>query len=388
MSMISNQPATLGPQTTVKAPVLGMDDYTPQAKAYWWTTTVIGAAALGLALQDLSQLDGAIMLQVACGIAIAALSGLFPVRIPGTKTSLAGAELFIFLLLLLYGPAAATIAAAAEAAVGSFRTSKRWTSRIGSPTMAAMAMYGCGAAFTLATSAARIEGALSNSWLFVVLFTFASGYFACSTLLMASLISLKNGKAVDVPRILSANSWIGLVYLASAAIAGLIYIYVGRFVTPALLAAVPIIAMFLATINARFRQSEAAERDVAQLQESETRLRSAFTHAAVGMVLVSRDGRILQANDAVAAMLGRTTADCTGIELWKLAHPDDADSLQAEMRGMLDGVVSPRATEHRFQHATGHEVWVSLNSSLFGEGVSITVMASVGPGAGRPRGTA
>src|ERR1700688_1165906 len=227
MSMISNQPATLGPQTTVKAPVLGMDDYTPQAKVYWWTTTLIGTAALGLALLDLSQLDGAILLQVACGIAIAALSGLFPVRIPGTKTSLAGAELFIFLLLLVHGPAAATIAAAAEAAVGSLRTSKRWTSRIGSPTMAAMAMYGCGAAFTLATSAARIDGVLSNSWLLVVLFTFASGYFACSTLLMASLISLKNGKAVDVRKILSANSWIGLVYLASAAIAGLIYISVG-----------------------------------------------------------------------------------------------------------------------------------------------------------------
>jgi PAS domain S-box-containing protein len=253
--------------------------------------------------------------------------------------------------------------------------------------MAAMAMYGCGAAFTLATSAARIEGLLSNSWLLVVLFTFASGYFACSTLLMASLISLKNGKAVDVRSILSANSWIGLVYLASAAIAGLIYIYVGHFVTPALLAAVPIIAMFLATINARFRQSEAAERRVAQLQESETRLRSAFSHAAVGMVLVSRDGRILQANDAVAAMLGRTTADCTGIELWKLAHPDDADSLQAQLRGILDGALSPRATEHRFQHVTGHQVWVSLNTLLFSEGLSIMVTASVDPGARRPRGT-
>src|SRR5256885_40113 len=221
--MTGNRPATLGPQTPMKAPVLGMDDYTPQAKAYWWTTTLVGAAVLGLALLDVSHLDGAVILQVACGAAIAALTGLFPVRIPGTKTSLAGAELFIFLLLL-----------------------------------------------------------------------------------------------VHVRRILSANSWIGLAYLASAAIAGLIYIYVGQFVTPALLAAVPIIAMFLATINARFRQSEAAERRVVQLQESEARLRSAFTHAAVGMVLVAPAWRILHANDAVAAMLGRTTADCTGIELWKL----------------------------------------------------------------------
>ena len=386
--MTGNRPATLGPQTPMKAPVLGMDDYTPQAKAYWWTTTLVGAAVLGLALLDVSHLDGAVILQVACGAAIAALTGLFPVRIPGTKTSLAGAELFIFLLLLVHGPAAATIAAAAEAAVGSFRTSKRWTSRIGSPTMAALAMFACGAAFTLATSAARIEGVLSNSWLFVVLFTFAIGYFACSSLLMASLIALKNGEAVNVRRILSANSWIGLAYLASAAIAGLIYIYVGRFVTPALLAAVPIIAMFLATINARFRQSEAAERRVAQLQESEARLRSAFTHAAVGMVLVSRDGRILQANDALAALLGRTTAECTGIELWKLAHPDHADSLQAEMRGMLDGAVSRCATEHRFHHVTGHDVWVSLDASIFGEGLSIMVTASVDPGARRPRGTA
>src|SRR5437870_13688131 len=92
MSMTGNRPATLGPQTPMKAPVLGMDDYTPQAKAYWWTTTLVGAAAVGLALLDVSRLDSAVMLQVACGAAIAALTGLFPVRIPGTKTSLAGAR--------------------------------------------------------------------------------------------------------------------------------------------------------------------------------------------------------------------------------------------------------------------------------------------------------
>src|SRR6266446_9568199 len=142
MTMIGNRPATLGPPTTVPAPVLGMDDYPPQAKAYWWTTTLVRAAALILALLDLSHLDHSALLEVACGAAIAALSGLFPVRIPGTKTSLAGAELFIFLLLLVHGPAAATMAAATEAAVGSFRTSKRWTSRIGSSIMMRLAPRG------------------------------------------------------------------------------------------------------------------------------------------------------------------------------------------------------------------------------------------------------
>jgi hypothetical protein len=55
---------------------------------------------------------------------------------------------------------------------------------------------------------------------------------------------------------------------------------------------------------------------------------------------------------------------------------------------MLDGAVSRCATEHRFHHVTGHDVWVSLDASIFSEGLSIMVTASVDPGARRPRGTA
>ena len=145
--------------------------------------------------------------------------------------------------------------------------------------------------------------------------------------------------------------------------------------------------MFLATINARFRQSEAAERRVAKLKASEARLHSAFTHA-VGVALVSSECRIVEANDALVTLLGRTAAELTGIELWTLAHADDADALQAELRGMLDGSVSTGATKLRLQHKTGHDLWVSLNASLYGEGLSIALMASGDPGSRRPRGTA
>jgi hypothetical protein len=255
MDMMTDQPETLGAETPVQAPVLAMEDYTPQAKAYWWTTTLIGAAALGLALLDFVQLDPGVVLQILGGAVIAALIGLFPVRIPGTKTSLAGAELIIFLLLLVHGPAAATVAAAAEAAIGSLRTSKRWTSRIGSPTMAALAMYGCGTAFTLATTLARNDGVLSNAWLFASLLIFALAYFVCSTLLMVSLLALKKGEAINVRRILNAHSWIGVAYLANASNAGLIYVSLDRFGLPLILAAVPIITLFLVTINARFHRS-------------------------------------------------------------------------------------------------------------------------------------
>jgi hypothetical protein len=118
-----------------------MDDYNASAKAYWWTTTVVGAIALSLALTGVASQPRDAILQIAIGTLFAGLTGAFPIRIPGSKTSITGAELVIFLLLLLYGPAAAAVAAAAEAAVGSWRTSARWTSRLGSPAMAGLAMY-------------------------------------------------------------------------------------------------------------------------------------------------------------------------------------------------------------------------------------------------------
>ena len=44
---------------------LDMDDYSPQAKAYWWVTTVLGACVLGLALAQVAALESAALLQVA-----------------------------------------------------------------------------------------------------------------------------------------------------------------------------------------------------------------------------------------------------------------------------------------------------------------------------------
>ena len=81
---------------------LDMDDYTPQAKIYWWVTTGMGVSILALSLAQVASLPQAAVLQIASGVLIAAITGLFPVRIPGAKTSLAGAEIFVFLLLLLH----------------------------------------------------------------------------------------------------------------------------------------------------------------------------------------------------------------------------------------------------------------------------------------------
>jgi PAS domain-containing protein len=52
------------------------------------------------------------------------------------------------------------------------------------------------------------------------------------------------------------------------------------------------------------REAEAAERHLRELQASERRFHSAFTHASIGMALLAFDGRILLANPALSTVLG------------------------------------------------------------------------------------
>ena len=105
-----------------------MPDYNRKATVYWWTMVAIGLMTLLHCAGQVGQLPRVALLQVLAGAAIATFAGFFPVRIPRSKNSFAAGEIFIFLVLLLHGPAAASLAAAGEALVGSWRTSRRWTS--------------------------------------------------------------------------------------------------------------------------------------------------------------------------------------------------------------------------------------------------------------------
>jgi hypothetical protein len=121
-----------------------LPDYNHAATLYWWAVVLAGAAGIGLSLLQVLQLPAAALAQVAVGVGLAVLAGLVPVRIPGTRNSFSAGEIFIFLLLLMHGPAAGVLAASAETGVGAWRTSARWSSRIASPAISALAMGSAG----------------------------------------------------------------------------------------------------------------------------------------------------------------------------------------------------------------------------------------------------
>jgi diguanylate cyclase (GGDEF)-like protein/PAS domain S-box-containing protein len=341
--------------------LIDMQDYNPVARRYWWTVTLLGTAALAWSIAGVVAIDGKFLLQVLAGAAVAAIVGLFPVRIPGAKTSIAGAEIFIFLVMLLYGPQAAVIAAALEGLVASWRTSKRWTSRFGTPAMASVAMLACASAFEAVRTRA---GSMSGAALITLLFAFAALYFVANMLLTSTLFALKTRSPFTPIKWLKDFGWIGLAYLTGASIAGLLFESFQQFGVPVLLVSVPVIAMFLSTLHSYFQRKESDQLHMEQLKESESRFHSAFTHAAIGMALVSTEGRFIQANKSFCDMLGRSLPELLASQLPALVNADDVGALQGPVDRLVKGELASVHTEVRGVHRDGSDVWMSLNISL------------------------
>lgn len=111
----------------------------------------------------------------------------------------------------------------------------------------------------------------------------------------------------------------------------------------------------------RDAERELAER-AAALGISERQFRAAFTHAPVGMVRLSDEGLILEANRSLHELLGFAASALVGRNLFDLGHPEDA-SLTARRIGRL--VSADRGTvrmEARFLHADGHAVWTVMSA--------------------------
>jgi diguanylate cyclase (GGDEF)-like protein/PAS domain S-box-containing protein len=101
-----------------------------------------------------------------------------------------------------------------------------------------------------------------------------------------------------------------------------------------------------------------------RLHESEQRFFSAFQHAAIGMALISPDGRFLRVNSAVCLMLGYSEDELLTLGVADVSHPDDfADDMQL-LRQLLDGERASYQLEKRNFHKDGHVVEIELSVSL------------------------
>ena len=100
------------------------------------------------------------------------------------------------------------------------------------------------------------------------------------------------------------------------------------------------------------------------LKESEDRFRAMFAQAPMGVALTTKDGRILEANEAFLNMLGRTIEEINGADTALVTHPDDVIPTQQFLASLWSGAAHSLSLEKRYFHKQGHLVWARATGTV------------------------
>jgi PAS domain S-box-containing protein len=100
------------------------------------------------------------------------------------------------------------------------------------------------------------------------------------------------------------------------------------------------------------------------LLESELRFRLSFENAAIGMIMADLNGRLLEVNPSMCAMLGYSEAELLKINIKDLTHPDDHERDIQKHRQLLRGETPYVRLEKRYIHKNGESIWGMVSCSI------------------------
>ena len=104
------------------------------------------------------------------------------------------------------------------------------------------------------------------------------------------------------------------------------------------------------------------------LRQSENRLRAMMAQAPIGIAIADTDGVVLEANDALAAIIGYEPQDLRGVSFEAITHPDDLPREWEAIGLVLDAKIPFYRIEKRYLHRDGSIVWVDvLSATIRGE---------------------
>ena len=93
------------------------------------------------------------------------------------------------------------------------------------------------------------------------------------------------------------------------------------------------------------------------LQNSESRFRSIFDQAALGIAQVNLDGQFVVVNQAFCDLIGYTEEEILGRAWPEISHPEDVPNCLKGVNQILAGDVVSTVMEKRYRHKQGHDVW-------------------------------
>src|SRR6266545_1798099 len=119
-------------------------------------------------------------------------------------------------------------------------------------------------------------------------------------------------------------------------------------------------------LSATLRERQLAHLRAAEtaLRESEERFRLAFENAAVGMALLTPEGRFVRVNPALCRILGRQEKELLGTDWPSVTHPEDVPRVHEAVRQLTSGEKDSVILVKRGTHPDGTVVWVQNSLSM------------------------
>jgi len=117
-------------------------------------------------------------------------------------------------------------------------------------------------------------------------------------------------------------------------------------------------------IRRELAEKEQARRAAEDLYQSEARFRAMFDDAAVGIGLLSLDGKVLEANPAIQRMLGYSPEEMVASNLSEMIHPEDRFPDSDLFKELVNGERNSYLVEKRFLRKEGEPFWCRLTISL------------------------
>jgi len=340
----------------------------------------IGCVGLALLTLDIARLD---FVALALFTVAILFSSRITIPIPRFKSRISPSDLFVFVALILYGGEFAVLLAAGEAFFASLHfCNKKVTGLVNASSMALSTTLAFAAlkAFDL-YSIPQLHGRNGKFADFImVLCVLALVQFLANTAITAIHESLNT----DLPifQVWRKNYlWSFLTYFVGAASSGALVQLSDMLGFGVLLATFPVILFifltyktYYANISLSLEQTREAneaarklEESSAALRESEHRFRSAFTHAPIGIAIVSPMGKWLKVNKEMTKILGYSQEEFLSKDFQSMVHPKDIPATLRVIREILEGKRESGELEKRYIDKNGETVWTTWGVSAAGD---------------------
>jgi diguanylate cyclase (GGDEF)-like protein/PAS domain S-box-containing protein len=336
-------------------------------RLYLWVMIILGAAGCLVCARHLTPHPHYLVL----ALVTVGFGSRLNVRIPRINGFVSASDVFTFAAALLFGGEAALLLASAESFASSLRHNKTKLFHFYNAGVMACswwltleALRLCfGSLITLAAAPLAGKFILAVALMALVQYAANSGLIAAGLALRFCRRFWPTWKEHFL--------YAALTYLAAASAAGFAVKLIATLNFYAILGLAPLVAVIYFTyrtyhdkVAEQEARIEQGQRHVAELEESESRFRSAFDYTAVGMALAEPGGRFTQVNSAMCQITGHSEAELLATDFQSLTHPDELGKALVLVHQLLQRQIPAFQLELRFRNRQGDTVWVFWSVSL------------------------